>query len=273
MATVVSIGLLALLSAGMLACGSKTEGGPEATAQQFYERVARQDVAGVLELTCPEDIVSMKAGPYLRYANAGVNTNQLVLEDVRVRVINGSADRATVRLTGRIDAEPSFAYPNIDETLFLKREDGHWCVTTEQSPPDAQPHVGDHWHALYQVSICGAIQPPIPVFEDAEGVHTHGDGVIHIHPFNAAGEGPGARLVKFFEYAGGELSKDQLRMPGDSRTYRSGETCGTGQPPSRMQIFVNDGRGEKTIDDLESYIPQDGDFIRIVFGPPVLFSY
>ena len=52
----------------------------------------------------------------------------------------------------------------------------------------------DHWHATYAVFICGQRQPNFPTWES--GVHTHADGVIHIHPFVHSEEGAGARLVK-----------------------------------------------------------------------------
>ena len=67
------------------------------------------------------------------------------------------------------------------------------------------PLIGrDHWHAVYQVFICGERQPNVPAWE--AGVHTHGDGVIHTHPFVPSEEGKGARLVKWFDYGGGRLT-------------------------------------------------------------------
>ncbi|HZM43156.1 MAG TPA: hypothetical protein VFB94_28765, partial [Acidimicrobiales bacterium] len=40
----------------------------------------------------------------------------------------------------------------------------------------------DHWHAAFGVYICGEFQPNPPLFESPVGIHTHDDGVIHIHP-------------------------------------------------------------------------------------------
>ncbi|HZP25579.1 MAG TPA: cupredoxin domain-containing protein [Dehalococcoidia bacterium] len=130
------------------------------------------------------------------------------------------------------------------------------------------PKVGQHWHARYEVTICGTRQAPIPTFEDPEGVHTHGDGVIHIHPFNADGEGDGARLVKFFEYAGGVLAKNELRMPGETKTYISGQPCAEGQDPAVVQVFLTRDLGEVKLDNFTNFIPHDGDSVRIVYGPP-----
>ena len=41
----------------------------------------------------------------------------------------------------------------------------------------------DHWHVAYAVYICGKFQPPITNQTDPVGIHTHGDSVIHVHPF------------------------------------------------------------------------------------------
>ena len=129
-------------------------------------------------------------------------------------------------------------------------------------PGRGAPRIGrHHWHATYQVFICGERQPNFPTWES--GVHTHGDGVIHIHPFVPAEEGKGARLVKFFEYGGGKLTQSEMRMPGDRQTFRNGDKCPDGSE-AVLQVIVN---GEP-LDDLNRYVPQDGDRIRIVFGPP-----
>jgi plastocyanin len=123
-----------------------------------------------------------------------------------------------------------------------------------------KPRIGqDHWHATYSVFVCGQRQPNFPTWE--AGVHTHGDGVIHIHPFVPAEEGAGARLVRWFEYGGGKLTQTEMRMPGDREEYKNGDECDDGTEAT-LQVFVN---GEK-LDDWSRYIPKDGDRVRIVFG-------
>ena len=125
------------------------------------------------------------------------------------------------------------------------------------------PFIGrDHWHAVYAVFICGQRQPNFPTWE--AGVHTHADGVIHIHPFLPSEEEEGARLSKWFEYGGGLLTQSEMRMPGtpQNQVYRDGDECPDGGE-GVLQVFVN---GER-LDDWGDYIPQDGDRVRIVFGP------
>src|SRR3954464_11404283 len=42
----------------------------------------------------------------------------------------------------------------------------------------------DHWHAAYGFYVCDHFLPALPESpKDPEGIHTHGDGVFHIHPF------------------------------------------------------------------------------------------
>ena len=125
------------------------------------------------------------------------------------------------------------------------------------------PNSTDHWHARYEVFVCGQRQPSVPFFPG--GVHTHAQGTIHIHPSLPSEEGSGARLVKWFEYGGGKLSGDTLRLPGD-KEYKNDDPCESGEfagEPAVVQVFVNGERREG----FDRYIPQDGDVIRIVFAP------
>ncbi len=128
-------------------------------------------------------------------------------------------------------------------------------------PEGDAPTGADHWHAAYEYIVCGEVQPPAPTWANS-GVHTHGDGIIHIHPFQQSEEGAGARLVKWFEYGGGLLDGDEVRLPGSSHTYANGDECPDGTI-GMVQVFVN---GEREMD-YERYIPADGDRIEIVFGP------
>ena len=123
------------------------------------------------------------------------------------------------------------------------------------------PRIGvDHWHATYQTYICGERQPHAPEWHS--GVHTHADGIIHIHTFVPSEEGPGARLVKWFEYGGGKLTQSEMRMPGSRQEYKNGDTCPDGSE-GVLQVFVND----ELLENWTRYLPQNGDRIRIVFGP------
>jgi hypothetical protein len=130
------------------------------------------------------------------------------------------------------------------------------------------PSAGDHWHARYAFVVCDEVQEPAPEWES--GVHTHDDGLIHIHPFTSDEEGRGARLVKWFEYGGGTLTDDEVRLPGDETTYQNGDEC-PGLGEGIVQVFVTSAATgtEEELEDWSEYIPQDGDIVVVYFGPDV----
>lgn len=139
-------------------------------------------------------------------------------------------------------------------------------VAGDDSTVARVPGVGDHWHARYTFVVCDEVQPNAPHWE--AGVHTHGDGIIHMHPFKPSEEGEGARLVKWFEYGGGVLTGDGIRMPGSNEVYENGDECRDGSE-GLLQVFVTPAATgvEEELEDWGDYIPQDGDLVVIYFGP------
>ena len=128
------------------------------------------------------------------------------------------------------------------------------------------PKIGEsHWHARYAFVVCDQVQPNAPFWE--AGVHTHGDGIIHMHPFTATEEGRGARLMKWFEYGGGVLTEDKVRLPGSNDEYNNGDECRDGSQGT-LQVFVTPAATgvEETLVDWSDYIPQDGDLVVVYFG-------
>lgn len=117
----------------------------------------------------------------------------------------------------------------------------------------------DHWHAAYEVFVCGQRQPNFPFWPG--GVHTHDDGIIHIHPFFPREEREGAGLENWFAYGGGILTQTEMRMPGTSETIHNGDPCPDGRA-GVLQVMVNG----QALQDWSEYIPQHGDRIRIEFG-------
>lgn len=121
------------------------------------------------------------------------------------------------------------------------------------------PRVYDHWHSEYEVKICGETLPP---FERREGdIHTHGDGLIHIHPKKEATAGKAADLAAFMQSNKAVMTDTKLAIPMRG-TYVNGDECPNGEPGT-LQVIV-DGR---KVDNPASYIPQDGEEIVIKFGP------
>src|SRR5262245_16290911 len=80
---------------------------------------------------------------------------------------------------------------------------------TQDEADALEPGLTDHWHAAYGINICGTFEPPFTNDADPNGIHTHGDGAIHIHPGAAqqvARAGDDATLGVFMSAAGAELT-------------------------------------------------------------------
>jgi hypothetical protein len=102
------------------------------------------------------------------------------------------------------------------------------------------PRLGDHWHAAYGFYICDekddsaaflpnligtkedqSIDPQTGnnVYTDKHfrlyGIHSHGDGVIHYHPYSSRATGSRARLGVFLDAYNIKLTDTQLEFPAD----------------------------------------------------------
>ena len=119
------------------------------------------------------------------------------------------------------------------------------------------PQVGDHWHASYSITICGETEPPFPVSQG--GVHTHGNGAIHIHPANPVDAGPNANLARFLAGTRSRLTNDSLELPSGD-TYTNGDPCPDGQTG---QLFLRVNGITRT--GIAEVVPRDNDNIELGF--------
>ncbi|MDZ7675252.1 MAG: hypothetical protein U5K30_09315 [Acidimicrobiales bacterium] len=110
------------------------------------------------------------------------------------------------------------------------------------------PQVGDHWHSAYGFYTCDSFEPSLPEFVAPQngGNHTHGDGLVHIHPFATSRAGENATLGNWMADAGavlgsgGDLSADTLGIPG-GETYIEGEdSCEGVEGDPIVQVAVWD---------------------------------
>lgn len=120
---------------------------------------------------------------------------------------------------------------------------------------------GEHWHARLSVDVCGTpfIVPAFP-----GGIHTHGEGQIHIHPTLNEDAGQNATLGRFLDiaYNTGALAvlPGRIQLPGEP-VYRDGDACPSGKP-GKLQVSIN---GESNPDFL-NHLLRDDDRIVIKFG-------
>ncbi|MEX2293814.1 MAG: hypothetical protein WD691_08525 [Acidimicrobiales bacterium] len=108
------------------------------------------------------------------------------------------------------------------------------------------PQLGEHIHEALGVNVCGEWLPDIPEFESSVGIHTHGDGVLHIHPFSQLGVGANATLGRFFQdgsEAGLNLSITGSKLEYLAETVEEGETkCdGIDDPVLRVAHWLDVG--------------------------------
>ncbi len=107
----------------------------------------------------------------------------------------------------------------------------------------------DHWHTAYGVYVCDAFQAPlVDAGEDTTGIHTHGDGIIHIHPFRASAAGKNATLSKWGEVVNIDFGSNSITLP-DGTELKSGYDCG-GNTDTTLGVWVwpiDDPSAEPTV--------------------------
>jgi hypothetical protein len=132
-----------------------------------------------------------------------------------------------------------------------------FAANDRKSETDVPPVLGDHWHAAVGFYICDQFEPDIAEFESRVGIHTHGDGVIHIHPSSAAGAGENATLGTFLEGAGVTLTDSELTM-GDKSWKEGDQKCGD----EDGELVVAQWKDVQSSDEKPALIRRDFDSIR-----------
>jgi hypothetical protein len=125
----------------------------------------------------------------------------------------------------------------------------------ERQPDTSRPRVGaDHWHAAIGFDICGTFAPNVPDNgQDPLGIHTHGDGIVHTHPFSSQSAGKKATLKVWLDTVGASVTPTQVKLPNDD-AHKNGQKCGdkdatvltkvwdTRSPDDTGRIFGSDPR-------------------------------
>ena len=107
----------------------------------------------------------------------------------------------------------------------------------QRQPDLSRPRIGDHWHSAIGFNVCGAFAPNVPDNnQDPLGIHTHGDGVVHTHPFSSQSAGTRATLQIFLDTLDIRVTDNELRLPGGD-TKKNGERCETGPASIRVKVW------------------------------------
>jgi len=111
-------------------------------------------------------------------------------------------------------------------------------ASTEEAAAEAPVANQDHWHAAYGIRLCGeGFLAPVQVQDDPVGIHTHADGIIHVHPFTNSASGENATLGEFFDAAGITVDDDEIEV-GDTKVKEGEDTCGVDEKPGVVQVAV-----------------------------------
>jgi hypothetical protein len=140
----------------------------------------------------------------------------------------------------------------------------HTITTNGKVPPRAGQ---DHWHVAYGVYVCdnstkGHFLPAFTNQNDPVGIHTHGDGVIHVHPYSDSSAGKNATLGKFASAVHMTLNAGELKAPG-GHDYRDGDSCGG--KPGRVQVYVR-GTPSTDVSQVNQLAKQPG--VLATVNPP-----
>ena len=120
----------------------------------------------------------------------------------------------------------------------------------------------DHWHAAYGVYLCDSFAEPITDQRDPKGIHTHADGVIHIHPFLRSAAGRNATLEVFADAVRMDLNDTTIQLPGGEEYTEGDDECDG--KDAKVMVKVN----EKLVTEEVANIKlNDGDLITIAFAP------
>lgn len=139
----------------------------------------------------------------------------------------------------------------------------------QRQPDGSRPRPGDHWHAAIGFNVCGTFAPPLPQPQEPAGLHTHGEGLVHIEPSGSQTQGKRATLGVLFDTVDTTASAREIKLPsGEAR--KNGESCEQG--PAKVQTKVWDStdpgdQGRLVEGDPSDLRPQDGMLVTVAFVP------
>ena len=111
-----------------------------------------------------------------------------------------------------------------------------FAVDHRQASAGEKPTPKDHWHEAFGINICGDFQDALTdVGPDRLGIHTHGDGLIHVHPFGTGASGKNATLAKFASQTGLTVTDTSITLPS-GKTYSNGDKCDG--KPGKVALYV-----------------------------------
>ena len=164
--------------------------------------------------------------------------------------------------------------------VVLARSDSGSADVAPQPGNPTTGAPGDHWHAALDANVCGEWIAPPATFETAAdnpnvrvGIHTHGDGFMHVHPFTKSEGGDNATFGRFLGYGGWSATEDSLSLwaaPTGSTTtdWTNGDTCPKGTPFAGQKGVVKHSVDcVEATGDPSNIKLKDGEVVALAFLP------
>jgi hypothetical protein len=160
--------------------------------------------------------------------------------------------------------------------VFLVLFSRNQNITAAEGPRPrlVSSHPQDHWHVAYGIYICDKFLPSLAQNTNlgtatSPGIHTHGDGLIHVEAQNDTETGRHATVGKFFqEYPGAKLTSTSITIPG-LKTYKNGQKCG--KKSATLQAWEwdspKDTKGKKVIGNPADVLLKEEHIVTIGFVP------
>jgi hypothetical protein len=138
-------------------------------------------------------------------------------------------------------------------------------TNTNQTPPVANQ---DHWYVAYGFYLCDKFAPAITDQANPHGIHSTGDGIIHVEPKDNSVSGNNAVLGAFTAAVHVTLNAAELKLPG-GHDYHDGDSCGGKAGRVRVRIFnsPSDKTGHDATLDPRKVPLYDQGLLTVAFAP------
>ncbi len=173
----------------------------------------------------------------------------------QVKTVDGQQERSGPFISKKLRA----AENELKKLVDAKKPNQKAIAAAEKKLQDLS---GDtHWHSAYGIFQCDKYLEPIDGYEFADpvGLHSHEDGLIHIHPFLLRVSGRKARLGDWMDAVYLTASKSQLKFPTPGTRTRTGSvSVPSDYVTAKAKTACKDKKG-KTVESVVSLYVWDSD--------------
>jgi len=138
-------------------------------------------------------------------------------------------------------------------------------VSSSASAAAGRPRIGrDHWHVRYEVFLCDRLLAPVQGNGDQGGIHSHGDGSVHVEPAAPGSAGANATFRRFEEAEGLQITSTSLRWVDGTVPVAGQVSDGCNGRPAEIVTFVD---GNRTVGPPGDIRLRDGQTIVVALAP------